>query len=408
MSFPLIPHANNQIPGRIAPFMGGTKVSERAANIKRSEILHIDRKVRSLVDAGEHVVKLHIGNVAMRTDERIIAKAHEAMLAGRTGYEGVGSCIPEFGEALVAYWKRRYGVSIERSWVITGPSIGLLNQTLDCLLGPGRTVGILTPAWEVYYSQVSETLAREVHVPMMYADGSWHVPEFSGDGMDLFLMNDPNNPTTSVLDEVDRQRILTGLSGTDATVISDLAYDNMYWDCDFRPMRSYEEIAERVVSIGSFSKSCRMAGWRMGYMISSDEGFLGVMRHKVRKDWTCTPPFIQYAAAYALSPEFEPFQREWAETVRRINRRCVDILESSGMRCVVPRGTIYVFADVGMDSVKFAGHLLESEHIATVPGKYFGANASNWVRMTTVSVPEEELYAAMESIGRAYQRSFGR
>jgi aspartate/methionine/tyrosine aminotransferase len=380
-------------------------LSTRAANIKRSGILEIDDLARSLEAQKKQVTKLHIGNMWQRTDDLIISKAHEAMLSGRTGYEAVGSCIPEFADALVDYYKRKYGVRVEKEWIITGPSVGLTNQTVDCLLQARRKVGIVTPAWEVYFSQVSETLATVKPIPMKFSEGSWSVSEFSGKGTDLFVMADPNNPTSSVLDEESRQTIISGVSETKSPIIVDLAYDNLYWDCDFKPLLQYDEIADRVIAIGSFSKSHRMAGWRMGYLVSSNKKFLATMRDKVRKDWTCVPPFIQCAAAYGLSSEFEQHIMEWRETVRKISKKTVEILKSFGLECVEPQGTIYAFANVGMNSVKFARQLLDVHGIATVPGKYFGENAARWIRITTVAVPEERLYPAVETIGRLYQNS---
>jgi aspartate/methionine/tyrosine aminotransferase len=148
-----------------------------------------------------------------------------------------------------------------------------------------------------------------------------------------------------------------------------------------------------------------MAGWRMGYLVSSNKKFLNTMRNKARKDWACVPPFIQCAATYGLSSEFEPHIMEWRNTVRKISKKTVEILRSSGLECVEPHGTIYIFANVRMNSVKFAKQLLNVHGIATVPGIYFGANASKWIRITTAAVPEEELYPAVETIGHVYQNS---
>jgi aspartate/methionine/tyrosine aminotransferase len=294
-------------------------------------------------------------------------------------------------------------VDIDKDWIITGPSMGLLNQTMDCLLEPGKKIAILTPAWEVYFSQISETLATEFAIPMKYSAGHWIVSTFPGKGVDLFLTNDPNNPTSSVFDEKSRQAIISAASETEAPIICDMAYDNLYWDCDFRPLLKYNEVADRVIAFGSFSKSHRMAGWRIGYMLSSNREFLTIMRHKIRKDWTCAPPFTQYAAAYGLSEEFESLEREWCATVRRICMKSVEVLRSFGIECTEPKGTIYVFAKVGVDSVDFSNHLIEAHGIATVPGKYFGGNAVDWLRITPLAVPEDELYPALETIGREYQ-----
>ena len=382
-----------------------TNLSERARNVRKSKIFEIDNLTQSIEARKQLVTRLHIGNMWLNTDDQIIGKAHEALLAGRTGYEAIGSCIPEFAEALVDYWKRKYSVSIEKDWIIAGPTTGLLNQTIDALLQRGRMARIVIPAWDPYFSQVSETLATQKYIPMEYSGESWRIPEFSGKGTDLFIVNDPNNPTSSVLDEKSRQAIISAVSETKAPIIADFAYDHLYWDCDFKPLLQYDEIFDRTIVVGSFSKSHRMAGWRMGYLISSDKHLLVTLRKKVGKDWCCTPPFIQYAAAYGLSSEFEPRINTWRDTIKRTSRKTTEVLRSFGVECAKPEGTIYVFANVRCDSVKFAKRLIEEYGIATLPGKFLGENARNWIRLTTVSVPEEKLYPALETIGRVYQSS---
>src|SRR5208283_3847087 len=153
-------------------------LSERARNVRKSEIFEIDNLTQ--IEARKRpVTRLHIGNMWLNTDDQIIGKAHEALLAGRTGYEAIGSCIPEFAEALVDYWKRKYSVSIEKDWIIASPTTGLLNQIIDALLQRGRMARIVIPAWNPYFSQVSETLVIQKYIPIEYSGESWRIPEFS-------------------------------------------------------------------------------------------------------------------------------------------------------------------------------------------------------------------------------------
>jgi aspartate/methionine/tyrosine aminotransferase len=89
--------------------------------------------------------------------------------------------------------------------------------------------------------------------------------------------------------------------------------------------------------------------------------------------------------------------------VKRTSKKTIETLASYGIGCVEPQGTIYVFANVRTDSVKFANLLLEKHSIATVPGRYFGDNAPEWIRITPVAVPEERLCPALETIGKTYK-----
>lgn len=379
------------------------ELSERALNIKRSEILAIGRKIKEEENKGKELIKLHIGDTYKKTPKEIIEKAKGALDLGRTGYESVGEAIPELKEAVKKYLKREYGVSYEEDNIIAGPSIGLLNQTLDSLLQKGRKCGIITPAWEVYWSQVSETLAQIEEIPTLEEDGVWKIKKENLkqlENLDALILNNPNNPTASKFEKEDLDTLISELDGEDFPIIEDLAYDRLCWS-SLTPLFKYEEVRNRTIIIGSFSKNYRMTGWRVGYCVIPEKELLEKLREKARKDWICVPPFIQYAAAYALSEEFKPKQEEWKNEVKETSLYVFNKLKDMGIECCKPLGTIYLFIKINSPSIKFVDRLIEKYRVSAVPGIYFGSNGEGYFRITTVSTIREKLDEGIERIARA-------
>lgn len=381
------------------------KFSERAMNIRKSEILAIGRKVKEMEGKGKEVIKLHIGDTYKKTPIEIVEKAKEALDSGRTGYEHIGGAIPELKEAVKRYLKREYGVSCEEDNIIAGPSIGLLNQTFDCILQQGKKCGMITPAWEVYWSQISETLAQIKQIPASEDDGVWRIKkEGLGEleNLDALILNNPNNPTASKFEKEDLDELVSELDGKDFPIIEDLCYDRLCWS-PLTPLFKYKEVRNRTIAIGSFSKSYRMTGWRVGFAVVPEKKLLEKLQEKARKDWTCVPPFIQYAAAYALSEDFKPKQVEWKNEVKETSLYAFKKLEDMGMVCCKPLGTIYLFIKINSPSVKFVDYLIEKYRVSAVPGIYFGSNGEGYFRITTVSTTTENLDEGIERIAEAWK-----
>jgi aminotransferase len=67
-------------------------------------------------------------------------------------------------------------------------------------------------------------------------------------------------------------------------------------------------------------------------------------------------------------------------------------LNECGLSCHLPNGAFYAFADItasGMDCETFAAKLLESEHVALVPGTAFGPGGRGFVRCSYATAMED-------------------
>jgi hypothetical protein len=114
-------------------------------------------------------------------------------------------------------------------------------------------------------------------------------------------------------------------------------------------------------------------------------------------------PFIQDAAAFALSRDFEECALMRQPPWKQRGRRTVEILEHSAtIRAPMPEGGMFVFADVratGMTGEAFALGLLAEENVAVMPGESFGAAGAGHVRIS-LTAPLDILEPADRRHGR--------
>ncbi len=102
-------------------------------------------------------------------------------------------------------------------------------------------------------------------------------------------LNTPNNPTGAVLTREQLQAIAEVAIERDLWVVSDEAYEHLLFDgAQHVSIASLPGMAERTVSVFTFSKSYAMTGWRVGYVVSPPElravmGPLLVVLHHARR-----------------------------------------------------------------------------------------------------------------------------
>lgn len=158
---------------------------------------------------------------------------------------------------------QRHGWKPDGVWAANGS-----NEILQTLFltfgGPGRSVTIFEPTYSMYphLAKITGTAvnAREVPEPWVLdvPTVAWAVA-FTPSS--LTLLCSPNNPTGNA---TSLDIVREALSSTDGLVVVDEAYG------DFGGTSAFALLAEhpRLVVVRSFSKSWRLAGARLGYLLA--------------------------------------------------------------------------------------------------------------------------------------------
>ena len=343
-------------------------------------------RTRELLDAGERVLNLTIGEHDIRTDPAILKAMHDSALAGNTGYS-FGPGKQALREAIAARCTARTGVATSwRNVVVTPGGQAALFAAHMALLDHGDRALYCDPYYATYPGTIRATGALDVPVPTRPETD--FAPEEAailahGQAARTLLINTPNNPTGTVYGRATLEGIARAVQKLDLWLISDEVYDGQVWDGAHLSPRALPGMAERTVVVGSMSKSHAMTGSRLGWIIAPETVVAAVTTLATNTTYG-VPAFIQDAALFALE-RGAAFEATIAEPFRRRRKLALDLLAgANALHLVAPSGAMFLMLDIratGLSGKEFAAALLAEEKIAVMPGESFGQAAAGHIRV---------------------------
>ena len=195
----------------------------------------------------------------------------------------------------------------------------------------------------------------------------------------LIILNSPSNPSGAVMSPEDQTEVVRLAAERGIWVLSDECYVYLNYTGREFSVGSLREQRERIVIVGSLSKTYAMTGWRLGYALAP--AAVTSAMAKLQSQSTSNPTsIVQKAAVAALKGP-----NSASTTCGRSTSDCAitsstDCARFRGVKCNLPEGAFYVYPNVsaffgrgGVQSASdFAGKLLRETHVATVPGEGFG------------------------------------
>lgn len=343
-------------------------------------------KARQMIADGVAVTELTIGEHDIRTAAPILQEMHRAALSGHTGYASVPGT-NALRDTVAARIEERTGVPTTRDNVLITPGgQAALFAAHMAACDPGDTALYIDPYYATYpgtlrgagaVPQVIETRAEDAFQPRAEA-----ISEFAT-GATSLLINTPNNPTGVVYSDKTLRDIAQICIAQDLWLISDEVYDTQVWEGTHQSPRALPDMAQRTLVVGSMSKSHAMTGSRCGWIVGPEPAIEPLINLATHTTYG-VPGFIQDAACFALD-QGTAFEAEIAEPFRRRRDLAKDILAAQNTVGLVPaQGAMYLMLDVRateMTGEQFAHDLLETHHIAVMPGESFGNSASGHIRV---------------------------
>ena len=131
---------------------------------------------------------------------------------------------------------------------------------------------------------------------------------------------------------------------------------------------------ERTLTLGGFSKTFSITGWRIGYLVGPAElcHKLGQVHDLV---YVCAPAPLQIGVARGLEQLPESFYQDLKTEYARKREKLCSSLTRAGITPLVPQGAYYVLADSsslpGNSAKERALALLRLSGVAAVPGSAF-------------------------------------
>lgn len=349
------------------------------------------------------VIDLSIGDTDFTTDRRIIDAAFADACAGYTHY-GDPKGDPELISAIRRAWKEDFGqdVSEQEVLVTTSSCIGM-SQALMGILNPGDEVIVFGPYFADYASQAALAGGRAVEVPTYEADA--YRPQEDALRRAItpktraMIVNTPCNPTGAAYDMDTLQMLARVAQEYDLLILADEIYTRYLYDGEFIPMRTLPGMADRTITLNSFSKNFLMTGWRVGYIIAHSE-LIQVFKAVNDALTYAAPSISQRAAIKALSIRDEIAEAYITKYRDRVFYASDCIEKIPYLTLLRPRGTFYLFPGIqktGMDDRTFASFLLEKAHLLVSPGCAFGKAGEGHFRIAC-TVSRDKLEEAMKRL----------
>ncbi len=369
-------------------------------NIRQSQTVAMADRVLALKAAGRQVIGLQTGDPDFATPPAALEAAFKTMQTGLTHY-APSRGFPDLRRAAAAKLQRDNSVSYdpETEVLVTHGGIHAYYLALQSILNPGDEVLIPDPSWATHSNMAIMLHAKVTRVSAPAENGfippieSWRkalTPKTR-----VIVLNYPSNPTGAYPARQYLQELQNLAAEHNLWIVSDEVYENLYYEEKPTCTAAFDGAKERTILVHSLSKTYAMTGWRVGYLAAPQRVIENALKAG-QNSITCVAPFVQKAAAFALtSPEVQKeaekmrlaYARRRASVLRLANQ-----LESERVLVTPPMGAFYFFLDVrplNMSSLEICERLLEEAGVGLMPGSAFGAQGEGFLRMTIAASDED-------------------
>lgn len=376
--------------------------------LRQSPTVAMFDRVSAAKASGRKIIGLQVGDPDFATPVPVMEVALKAIHDGLTHY-APSRGFPDLRLAAATKLNRDNGVSYDPQTeiLVTHGGIHAYYLTMQSILNPGDDVLIPDPSWATHANMATMLRGNVIRVPAPLENG--FIPYFESWEQALtpktraIVLNYPSNPTGAYPTREYLQELQDFAAEHDLWIVSDEVYENLYYGEKPSSAGAFEGAKERTILVHSLSKTYAMTGWRVGYLAAPEPVIENALKAS-QNSITCVAPFVQKAAAFALTDS--QIQQTAAEMRAAYARRrdlvlrIAHELESENVRVTPPQGAFYFFLDfrpLKMTSLEICERILEEAGVGLVPGSAFGEQGEGFVRMT-IAASDEDVEAGFRKL----------
>jgi aspartate/methionine/tyrosine aminotransferase len=377
-------------------------------SLRQSATVAMADRILALKASGKKIIGLQVGDPDFSTPQAVLDVAYKAMQGGLTHY-GPSKGYPELRRAAALKLERDHAISYDPQTevLVTHGGIHAYYLAMQSILNPGDEVLVPDPSWATHANMVTMLRGKVIRIPAPADNG--FIPHFESWEQALtpktraIVLNYPSNPTGAYPAREYLQKLQDFAAKHNLWIVSDAVYENLYYGEKPTSAAAFDGAQERTLLVNSLSKSYAMTGWRVGYL-AAPQAVIDNALKAGQNSITCVAPFIQKAAAFALTdPEIQQVTADMRAAYarrRELVLRIAHELESEKVLVTPPQGAFYFFLDfrpLKMTSLEICEHILEEAGVGLVPGSAFGEQGEGFVRMT-IAASDEDVEAGFRKI----------
>lgn len=345
---------------------------------------------------------------------QMVEAAERAMRGGINLYTDPRG-LSSLREAIALKLQRDNGISVNRDsgLLVTCGATGAFEAVCGVLLNPGDKVVVFEPSYPYHLQALKRYQAEVITIPL--TGPGWQVDfdlvaEALSQNPKFILVNTPGNPTGKVWSRDELEKLADLLENTQTLLVTDEIYEYMVFDGESHlSPGSLDRLKERTLTMGGFSKTFAITGWRIGFLHVP-----AVLEpHFVRfldAVYVCPPAPLQQGVAEMLTVHGEAYLPKIAAKYQAKRDLFAKGLTELGFQVLPLKGAYYLLASWPEnvrtnDSIEASYKLIESCGVGAVPSSDFVRNhlESPWLRFC-LAHDEPVLEEALNRLSSAFAR----
>lgn len=262
-----------------------------------------------------------------------------------------------------------------------------IDTTLRSIIEPGDEIIIPGPIYAGYIPLIEVLGGKPI-----YIDTTATQFKITPDALEshispktkAVLLNYPTNPTGVVLKRNEVLNIVNVLKKYPLFIISDEIYAENTFSGKHVSFAEFEDIRDQLILIGGLSKSHSATGIRIGFLLGP-QYLIDKLTFMHAYNCICANVPAQIACITALNEGLEAPKYMNEAYVERRNYLVSELTKLGFEITAQPEGAFYIFPSIKHitdDDFRFCVDLLESTHLAIVPGSSFTEFGKGFVRIS--------------------------
>ena len=322
-------------------------------------------------------INLSQGFPNFEVSPELIELVHKAMREGHNQYAPMQG-VPELRHVLSDAFEKKYGIRYDADTeiTITSGATQAIYTAISTIINEGDEAIIIEPAFDIYdpgvringgVSRFYKLQGDDYHI-------DWQAfARLINPHTKLIIINTPHNPTSSILQESDMQRLEQLVEGTDIIILSDEVYEHIIFDGRrHESVARYPNLAERSFVVGSFGKTFHVTGWKTGFCLAPEKLMAEFRKIHQNVVFAGNRPVQTAIAEYMLNEENYIHLPDLYQQKRDY---FLKLMEGSRFEPIHSYGTyfqLFKYDRISDESeMEFALRLTKEHRVAAIPLSYF-------------------------------------
>lgn len=339
----------------------------------------------------------------------VLEAAHRAALAGTNLYTNPRGLL-SLREALVKKFDAHNGIKgldPEQHVLVTCGATGAFEAICAAFLNPGDEVVVFEPSYPYHMQALRRYQANIKVVPLRAPTWEFDEEELARaitPNTKFVLANTPNNPTGKLFSREELLNLGRLIEGTNAFLVTDEIYEYMTFNgAKHVSAASLPELQGRVLTVGGYSKTFSITGWRIGYLVVP-ASISALLTSVIDAIYVCAPAPLQQAVADGINLYGPEFYEALSNKYERKRDFFANGLIKLGFTPNIPKGAYYMIASYEgrypeLSSAEFVNRMIAEAGVGAVPSEDFVGNPelARWVRFC-LAVEDSVLESALERL----------